>query len=465
MYRQLLMMFAAWFALGFLVNIATAADGLEKQLLVQAPKLLKELKDAGYKNIGVLKFRVKIGDKPSTDRVGTLNHRLTEKLEMALILANKITDPVGIIHNANATAATIKGATHLTPEGRKLLFTKEYPLAWGTELVKPDLFLTGSAIVSKDLRTMDVKILFFVPEQPELTEVASFQVPVDLEQLLDSGESFTVRGVFDNASLAMTENQRQDKATGEAIKTSIETKSETEASKQPTTSKIHPLSPENKDALLTLTVLYDNKPQKIEFRGGSAFLPEPREGQKVALVVRRKGTTKPRLGVVLKVNGESTLYQEKAADPQCTPWVFEPKADAFGIYGFQSDEKTLKEFKVLSQAASKSKEIDYGEFVGTISISVFREQTIAPKADPQIVLSNDGEDFNILKKSSFPKKQPLNPDALRQQLAQSSTTQTRGIFVDGDAKDSEIEIVKFEHDKIPLMSATLKYYNPSDLPE
>lgn len=465
MYRQLLMMFAAWFALGILANIATAADGLEKELLVQAPKLLKELKDSGYKNIGVLKFRVKIGDKPVTDRAGTLNYRLTEKLEMALILANKITDPVGIIHNANATAATIKGATHLTPEGRKLLFTKEYPLAWGTELVKPDLFLTGTAIVSKDLRKMDVKILFFVPEQPELAEVASFTVPVDLEQLLDSGESFTVRGVFDNASLAMTESERQDKATGEAIKTSIETKSETETAKQPTASKIHPLSPENKDALVTLTVLYDNKPQKIEFRGGAAFLPEPQEGQKVALVVRRKGATKPRLGVVLKVNGESTLYQEKAADPQCTPWVFEPKMNEFGIYGFQSDEKTLKEFKVLSQAASKAKEIDYGEFVGTISISVFREQTVAPKPDPQIVLSEDGEDFNILKKSSFPKKQPSNPDALRQQLAQSSTSQTRGIFVDGDAKSSEIEIVKFEHDKIPLMTATIKYYNPSDLPE
>ena len=76
-------MFAAWFALGFLVNIATAADGLEKELLVQAPKLLKGLKESGYKNIGVLKFLVKIGDKPSSDRVGTLNQRLTEKLEMA----------------------------------------------------------------------------------------------------------------------------------------------------------------------------------------------------------------------------------------------------------------------------------------------------------------------------------------------------------------------------------------------
>lgn len=465
MYRQLLLMFAAWFALGFLVNMAAAADGLEKELLVQGPKLLRDFKSAGYKNIGVLKFRVKLGDKPSTDRAGSLNNRLSEKLEMALILANKITDPVGIIHNANATAATIKGASHLTSEGRKLLFTKDYPLAWGTERLTPDVFLTGTAVVSKDLRNMEVKLIYFDKAEAELTEYATFQVPMDLEQLLDSGESFTVRGVFDNASLAMTESQRQDKATDEAIKTSIETKTETETAKKPTTSKIHPLSPENKDALVTLSVLYDNKPQKIEFRGGAAFLPEPQEGQKVVLIVKRKGTSKPRLGIVLKVNGENTLYQEKSADPQCTPWVFEPKFDVFGISGYQIDEKTNKEFRVLSQADSKAKEIDYGEFVGTISISVFREQTVVPKPDPQLALSDDGEDFNILKKGTFPKETPKNPDALRQQLAQSSTTSTRGLIADGEAKASDIEIVKFEHDKIPLMTATIKYYNPADLPE
>lgn len=465
MYRQLLMMFSAWFALGFLANLASAADGLEKELLAQAPKILEKIKAAGYKNVGVLKFRVKIGDNVSTDRAGTLNKRLAEKLELALVLKNDIKSPVGIIHNASATAATIKGASHLSEEGRKLLFSKEYPLAWGNETVKPDLFLTGAARVSKDLRTLSVSVIFFDKEKLQLGEMAWFEVPMDLEQLIDSGESFTVRGLFDNASLAMTESERQDKATEEAIKTSLVTKSETETAKKPTTSKIHPLAPENKDALVSLTVLYDNKPQKIEFRGGAAFLPEPKQGQKVVLVVKRKGATKPRLGVVLKVNGESTLYQEKAADPQCTPWVFESKSDAFGIYGFQTDEKTLKEFKVLSQAASKAKEVDYGEFVGTISISVFREQTVAPKPDPQLALSDDGEDFNILKRSTFPKETPNNPDALRQQLAQSSTNQTRGLFVDGDAKSSDIEIVKFESDKIPLMTATIKYYNPSDLPE
>ncbi len=76
---------------------------------------------------------------------------------------------------------------------------------------------------------------------------------------------------------------------------------------------------------MTLTVLYDNQPQKIEFRGGAAFLPEPREGQKVALVVRRKGPTKPRLGIVLKVNGENTLYQERQPTRNVPPGFLSPK--------------------------------------------------------------------------------------------------------------------------------------------
>ena len=91
-----------------------AADDLDKQLLKQAYSVLATLKEKGYNNVGVLKFRVKKGTEPATDRAGTLNLRLSEKLEMALILANKIQDPVGIIRNANKTASTITGANHLT---------------------------------------------------------------------------------------------------------------------------------------------------------------------------------------------------------------------------------------------------------------------------------------------------------------------------------------------------------------
>ncbi len=36
-----------------------------------------------------------------------------------------------------------------------------------------------------------------------------------------------------------------------------------------------------------------------------------------------------RLGIVLKVNGENTLFAEKAADPQCTLWIMSQTAESF----------------------------------------------------------------------------------------------------------------------------------------
>jgi hypothetical protein len=441
-----------------------AADDLERQLLRTAPVVMKALKEKGYKNVGVLKFRVKNGTAAATDRQGTLNQRLAQKLELALILANKVSDPVGILRNASATAATIDGATHLTRDGRAKLFTRDYPLAWGTSRVVPDAFLTGAAAITTDLASMTVVVTSFDSQQLELEEIARFDVKLDLEDLLDSGESFTLRGVFDNSSLKMTEDERKEKASSEARVASLTTKSETEAAKAPIASKLHPLSPQNADAPVTLEILYDGKPQPIEFRGGAAFVPEPQERQRVTLVVRRKGATTGRLGVVVKVNGENTLYRQKEPDPQCASWILTPERKEVRIEGYQEDEKTLKQFRVLSQPESKAREIDYGEFVGAISISVFKERTVAPKPPAlDLALTDEGEDFDILKKGIQPDSAPANPGALRQQLAQAVST--RGLIAQGDAVDRQVMTTAFEKDTVPVMSATVKYYNAQDLPD
>lgn len=445
-------------------SMLRAADDIERQLLKGSPTIMKALRDKGYKNVGVLKFRVKNGKAPATDRQGTLNRRLAEKLELALILANKVNDPVGIVRDANAVAATIDGATHLTSEGRVKLFTKSYRLAWGKTEVVPDAFLTGVAAMTTDLQMMTVVITSFDATKLELEEVARFDVKLDLEDLLESGESFTVRGVFDNASLKMTEDERKDKASTEARTTSIETKTETETATKPTKSRIHPLSPQNADAPVSLEILYNGKPQPLEFRGGAAFIAEPTENQKVTLLVRRKGATTGRLGVVVKVNGENTLYQQKQADPQCASWILTADRKELRIDGYQIDEKTMKQFKVLSEKESKAKEIDYGEFVGAISITVFKEKTVNPKPPTlDLALTDEGEDFDILKKGTQPESTPANPGALRQQLSQ--TVATRGLISDGAVVDRKVATTAFEKDTIPVMSASVKYYNARDLPE
>lgn len=447
--------------LALLVNVSHAADELDKLLLQHSRTVLQTLHDRGYKNVGVLKFRVKKGDEPATDRAGTLNIRLTEKLELALILANKIQDPIGIIRDANRTAASISGANHLTAEGRKLLFTTEYDLAWGEEKFVPDAFVTGVAFLHPDMQKMTIGLSMFDASGAELVSLSKFDAKPDLEDLLECGESFMVRGVFDRGSLELSNDDRKNKATEEAVKATLLVKSETAGQSQPSSAKLHPLSPTNPDSPVSLEIRYQGVPQKIEFRDGAAFVKEPAEGQKVSFVVRRKGSGNPRLGVVLKVNGENTLYRQKRPDAQCSPWIFEPTLKEFQISGFQLDTKSKQEFAVLSQAESKAKEINYGEFVGTISISVLREQIAEPKIATDL-LSDDGEDFAILTRSVFPKKPARNLSALRNQLADAST---RGLIVDGAVVQQNVQVAKFKGDSIPIMTATVKYYNPQDLPK
>ncbi len=104
----------------------------------------------------------------------------------------------------------------------------------------------------------------------------------------------------------------------------------------------------------------------------------------------------------------------------------------------------MQEFAVLSQTESKAKEINYGEFVGTISISVLTEQLVEPKIAADL-LSDDGEDFAILTRSVFPKKPARNLSALRHQLADAST---RGLIVDGAVVQQNVQVAKFKGDSI-----------------
>lgn len=451
---------AVWagFAAG---SAASAADDLEKELLKAAPDIVAAIKTKGYQNVGVLKFRVKKGNQAPSDRVGTLNMRLAEKLELALILATKVKDPVGVVRNASTTAATIPGANHLTVEGRQKLFNGEYPLAWGNSKVVPDAFLTGVAVITSDLRSMTVAVMMFDKSGQELEKLTQFEAKPDLEDLLDSGESFTVRGVFDSGSLQMSEDARKEKATQEAVQVSLTVQKETEKQSKPVTSTEHPLSPKSTAAPISFEVWYDNVPQQIEFRDGAAFIKEPTESQKVILVVKRKGPGTQRLGVVLKVNGINTLYKQKSPDAQCAPWILEPRLTEFGIRGYQIDKDVVEPFRVLSQAESKAKELDYGEFVGTVSVSVFKEQTVTPKPTPRIE-GIDDEDFAVLTRGTFPKKTPNNLAAMKAQLGQLAT---RGLIVEGEKEAGKIDIAPFTADPVPIMSATLRYYQPQDLPQ
>src|SRR5262249_46151705 len=177
-------------------------NSLEKELIRQAPAIVKYLQEHHYQNVGVLKFRVKKSDQdPISDNVGPLNMNMARRLEVALVLAN--TDDggatLGVIKNASAVAAKTPGANHLNPEGQKRLFQGRYKLAWGNGEVAADAFLTGVVCLNKPVRGQMTVFLRVSAKESEkfAAPVPAFSAAMDTRTLDDAGETYTLRGLFD----------------------------------------------------------------------------------------------------------------------------------------------------------------------------------------------------------------------------------------------------------------------------
>ena len=436
-----------------------ASDDLEFQYQKLAKEILVKLRDAKTQSVGVLKFSVRIGDGAFPRSVGTLNMRLAEKLELALVMGNpaqenQVANQVGVLRAASDIADTIVGANHLTPEGRKLLFSKEYPLAWeirGKSAATPDAFIVGVAQIRSNLRDMDLELQLLSKSDLKLQPLAKMTVRTDLEDLIDSGESFTTRGLFDNGKI--TESGKKVEL---VVKRSSDIRQETLGKSQAQASRQHPLALTS-DAPINFEVWYGNNLQPIEFRDGAAFVKEPLEGQKVSFLVRRKGADKKRYGILIRVNGENTLYRERTPDTRTSLWILEPNLKEFSVQGFQIDSGVRQDFRVLSDKDSQKRIIDYGRDVGMISVVVFQENIV-----PKETLSEEALDLAVQSQTKLPPKTAptrgqLGKSLFDQLLAQDGT---RGLIAEGESKVSAIKTVSFERDSIPVMVTSIRYYTP-----
>jgi hypothetical protein len=422
------------------------AQELEREFVRKAPELVKALQQRGIKTVGVLKFRVQKGIEPVSDNVGTLNGFLADRLELALILANDNDErtQLQIIKNAGATAADIAGANHATPSGREKLFGGRYLLAWGNPppRVAPDGFVTGVVKVSPDLRDMTVGIMAFDRKSNKLELlIPVFTAPVDATTLNEMGENFVLRGAFNGGQVTLTT------ARTEAVK---------EADKVKSGKGAHPL--QDPQSPITLDVTYDNQPVAIRFRNGQAEIPEPNEGQKVVLSIKRTGKSAARLAVVLKVNGENSLFRQRVRDADCSKWILEPDATTIAVRGFQKNDDQIEQFRILSKDDSRRAEVDYGNDVGLISIVAFREKPKDEKP-PVDLPSEEDEDLKAMQAGAHPKDPPKNSDALKTQLRNPNFV-TKGLIRGGDLAEGKVKDVKFETDPTPVFSAILRYYQP-----
>ena len=412
---------------------------LERTLVRVAPKILKHLDSEGFRNVGVLKFLVhKDGQPQFTHTAGTLNLMVARQLELALIVANDPRKPLGIVENASDTASKIDGANHLTSEGRRKLFEQPYPLAWGDKTVEVDAFVAGLIGISDDLRTLKLSFMVVDRANGKLT-------PLDLDvealnsssRLSEIGESFATRGFFDGGRL--DDSTKPPKSKDDTFTTAVEV-GQGKAK--------HPLQG---SLPIGFQVLYDDRPVAIEFRDGKAFLPEPNEGQKVEFVLARNAK-EGRLGIAVKVNGENTLYRDRKPDLHGRKWVSDPGDGPIRIRGYQLDKDQIEKFRVLSNAESLAREMDYGTDVGTITVSVFGERG-GKRPTPD--LSDEARDSLVVERMDRPEKKPGSFDALKAQLFASAD---RGLIAQGERIGGSVRLVKFEPDPQPLYVATIVYF-------
>jgi hypothetical protein len=159
--------------------------------------------------------------------------------------------------------------------------------------------------------------------------------------------------------------------------------------------------------------------------------------------------------VVLKVNGENTLFREKLPDAQCRCWLLYPKdrGRPRDLAGFQVSEDRMEAFRVVSRTESREREVYYGSDVGTITLTVFQERRDKKPQPPRDYLQKDEL---LIQRSELPRKEASTFAPLQQSLYDGLN---RGLIVEGGKMvESRIEMVQFQHDPTPVMALTLHYY-------
>ena len=341
------------------------ADTIDAALRDEAPRIMKYIHSHGYHTVGVLKFAVRKGTRAESLDCGTLNAKMAARLEHALILLNDPSAPIDVLHDVGrAATAQSRGATFRNAQGRRGLFEHDYSVAWGSQKKKPDMFLTGEVLVNKDMKTLSIVVQAFNSRKPEAIEevVRIKNVPTDRDVLASIGQSFVLSRRLGHKSARELDEAAAD-----------------DASKRDGTSA-NPLK--DSDDPVQLEIFYDGAPVALEADtsspgevrvGTHQKAADPKEGQKVKFVVTNKSSDT--VGVVLAVNGKSTLFLEDLTSKspgECTKWILAP-GEAYTIEGFymSEDGKQVRAFKVLSDDESAKTDLSPDQ-KGVFTLFAFR---------------------------------------------------------------------------------------------
>lgn len=441
---------------------ARAADDLDMKLRENASKIVDFLQKKDCKNVGVLKFLVDPGDGTLSDNAGELNMGLANRLEVALVLALK-DDSMGIITQATEVAAKIRGANHLDEEGRQKCFRRPYVLAWGdpAHRVKAGMFLTGQAVLAKDLKSITVKIQAFGPDGKLEDNVCSFTAKTGVRILADTGHNYLLTAkshpdLFKGGARGFDEEQLAKPA----VDTSQQYQSTSASRVDPPVTPPPPPPPAiDRAGPIKVTVLYNGKP--VEVKNGR--VPEPTRNDVVSFELVNDSDEVH--GVVFKVNGENTLFRERLDDRDCFKWILKPKQKA-KVFGFQTSMNKREDFVVLPPDPTGANEVRYGPLLGTFQISAFRGKLVDKDDEPALVLNTEKQSLLSISRGSLliGKIEAGSLRALQADLRGRETGKedSKGI-VDSDSdnpKDHDVEKVIFKADPpIAVMLYQIRYYD------
>ncbi len=394
-----------------LLGVATSqsqAGTLDEGLILNASRIVPDLKKAGIKNVGVLPFKIKKGSRQALYAGGPLGVAMPERLENALIMAMEPdeTKAIGIIRDTMSTANKGNVGSYTSSKSAfDKLFSLNYRRAWGegtSRLVKADGFLTGTVSNTGDRSKTTVQInLFtkssFVKGRIEPVKTWNFTVRTDHQLLADLGYNFSLS----NKALARgVKPMRRDQAVQQQV--NQQDQQGQQQPQDPLQTNEH--SPDNIKGF-AFELLYDGVKQTITPISGQqqgSFSPEYQAppampGAKIEMALTRKVGGDNKLGVLLLVNGESTWQMEKG-DPEMhlRRWIMGPQhVNARQVWeGMYIDleGKNLRRWKTLTTEESNAKASELGNRAGWIDIYVFSsgDEPIQPKDQPIMFVSTRG---------------------------------------------------------------------------
>lgn len=360
-------MFARWILAAVLAVLATApvrADRIDAKLNDSARAILEGIRKHKVKTIGVLRFRADRGKKTESFAVGPINDGLAARVEHLLIIHNDSTD-LGVLLDPNTQAATKKiGNWFDLLTERKSLFDLDYRLAWAETLTKPDAFLTGIVRCSDDLKKTTVVLELFKASEPQtFHSVAEFTVDTDRLILSELGYSFDVE-----------KKEPVEKCVPLAVELDRLAVNDVRERERALVAP-EPVKPQDSitvgGVVVTMKISGGVVPVRPLAGSTSWQVTSPEVGKPVVFTL--KNTTDSRRGVVLKLNGVSTIFEQVEDHAQCRKWVIKSGVE-ITIKGYYLESKQFAPFKILVGDEAKAAADQFKDKAGRIEIAVFAEQ-------------------------------------------------------------------------------------------